>query len=170
MGKPYWAFLQETTELSYKLICILRQKRVILYGSWVLKAKGLTMKKTIKNEKLSNSQHKQRRNGGVAVKPKAQRAALKPGSTRALNNTELRYQSLFDNMLNGLAYCKMFFEQGQPVDFVYLGVNRAFESLTGLKNVAGKKVSEVIPGIRDTDPDLFEIYGRVSLTGQSRAV
>ena len=85
------------------------------------------MKKTLKNEKLSNSQHKQTGlNAGIAVKPKAQRAALKHGSTRALNNTELRYQSLFDKMLNGLAYCKMFFEQGQPVDFVYLGVNRAF--------------------------------------------
>ena len=31
-----------------------------------------------------------------------------------------------------------------------LDVNQAFESLTGLQDVVGKKVSEVIPGIRDT--------------------
>ena len=44
-------------------------------------------------------------------------------------------------------------------------MNGAFETLTGLKNVVGKKVSEVIPGIRESDPELFEIYGRVALTG-----
>jgi PAS domain S-box-containing protein len=68
-------------------------------------------------------------------------------------------------MLNGFAFCKMHFDQEQPVDFVYLDVNSAFETLTGLKNVVGKKVSEVIPGIRESDPELFEIYGRVALTG-----
>ena len=52
-------------------------------------------------------------------------------------------------------------------DFVYLDVNSAFERLTGLKDVIGKKVTEVIPGIRETDPGLFEIYGRVALTGKS---
>jgi PAS domain S-box-containing protein len=79
--------------------------------------------------------------------------------------SEERYRSLFDNMLNGFAYCKMCFEQGRPQDFIYLDVNHAFETLTGLKDVVGKRVSEVIPGIRESDPELFEIYGRVALTG-----
>jgi len=83
----------------------------------------------------------------------------------ALREREEHYRSLFDNMLNGLAYCKMLFEQDEPKDFTYLEVNSAFESLTGLKNVSGKKVSEVIPGLRESDPKLFEIYGRVALTG-----
>ncbi len=38
--------------------------------------------------------------------------------------------------------------------------------MTGLKNVIGKKVTEVIPGVRESNPELFEIYGRVALTGQ----
>src|SRR3972149_488259 len=76
------------------------------------------------------------------------------------------YRSLFENMLNGYAYCRMYFDQGHPQDFIYLDVNSAFESLTGLKNVVGKKVSEVIPGIRESHPELFEIYGRVALTGK----
>ena len=37
--------------------------------------------------------------------------------------------------------------------------------MTGLSNVIGKKVSEVIPGIRETDTELFTIYARVSQTG-----
>ena len=69
-------------------------------------------------------------------------------------------------MLNGFAFCRMIFEDGSPKDFVYLDVNKAFIALTGLKNVLGKKVSEVIPGIRESDPALFETYGRVSLTGK----
>jgi len=83
----------------------------------------------------------------------------------ALRQSEARYRSLFDNMLNGFAYCQMVFDEERPRDFIYLAVNGAFEALTGLKNVVGKKASEVIPGIREADPGLIEIYGRVALTG-----
>jgi PAS domain S-box-containing protein len=47
-----------------------------------------------------------------------------------------------------------------------VSVNKAFENLTGLKEVTGRKVSQVIPGIRESNPDLFEIYGRVAESGQ----
>ncbi len=83
-----------------------------------------------------------------------------------LVESEQRFRSLFENMLNGFAYCKMLFENNKPRDFVYLDVNRAFEQLTGLKNVTQKKVSEVIPGIQASDPELIETYGRVALTGE----
>lgn len=83
----------------------------------------------------------------------------------ALEESEKYYRFLFDNMLNGFAYCRMIFEEGVPVDFIYLKVNGAFETLTGLRNVCGKKVSEVVPGIRESDPELLEIYGKVSKTG-----
>ena len=84
----------------------------------------------------------------------------------ALQESENLYRSLFENMLNGFAYCQMLFEDDQPRDFIYLKVNSAFEALTGLKDVVGKKVSEVIPGIQESDPELLEIYGRVALTGK----
>ncbi len=79
--------------------------------------------------------------------------------------SEQRFRSLFENMLNGFAHCRMLFDKGRPQDFVYLDVNQAFETLTGLKNVVGKKASEAIPGIRESDPELLEIYGRVALSG-----
>lgn len=83
-----------------------------------------------------------------------------------LRESEKRYRSLFENMLDGFAYCRMLFEHNRPQDFIYLDVNSAFEKLTGLKNVVGRKVTEVIPGIRESYPGLFEIYGRVAMTGQ----
>jgi PAS domain S-box-containing protein len=88
----------------------------------------------------------------------------------ALHESEGLYRSLFENMLNGFAYCRMLFDQDQPQDFIYLDVNKAFETQTGLKNVVGKRVSEVIPGIRESDPELFEVYGRVARTGQPEFV
>ena len=64
----------------------------------------------------------------------------------------------------------MLFEDGKPQDFIYLDVNKAFETLTGLKDVAGKKVSEVISGVQESNPELFEIYGRVALTGKPEKI
>ena len=79
--------------------------------------------------------------------------------------SEQRYRSLFSNMLNGLAYCRMLYDDaGEPVDFIYLDVNDSFERITGLKDVVGRRVTDVIPGIRTLSPELFEAYGRVAST------
>ncbi len=88
-------------------------------------------------------------------------------SQSALQESEKRYRSLFENMLDGFAYCKMLYDdQGLPIDFVYLDVNSAFERLTGLKDVIGKRATDVIPGIIEEHPDLFDTYSRVALTGK----
>ena len=100
--------------------------------------------------------------GGAMDRAEAERKRAE----QALLKSEQHYRSLFENMLDGFAYCKMLFDDhGRPIDFVYLEVNSAFERLTGLKNVIGKKVTEVIPGTKESYPELFEIYGRVALTG-----
>ncbi|MEO7756914.1 MAG: PAS domain S-box protein, partial [Dokdonella sp.] len=83
----------------------------------------------------------------------------------AIAASELRYHSLFENMLEGCAYCETVFDGNRLEDFIYVEVNAAFERLTGLKNVVGRKVSAVIPGLRDALPDLFDLYGRVASTG-----
>ncbi len=93
--------------------------------------------------------------------------ASKPVNNRASAETERRFRNLFENMLNGYAYCKMdFTAEGEAVDFTYLEVNDAFSKLTGLYNVTGKKVTEVIPGIRLSNPEIFRIYGKCASTGE----
>ncbi|MEE8194515.1 MAG: PAS domain S-box protein, partial [Dehalococcoidales bacterium] len=87
-----------------------------------------------------------------------------------LQESERKYRSLFDNMLNGFAYCKILVdENNQPIDFIYLEVNDAFERLTGLRreDVIGRKVTEAIPGTKESHPGLFGIYGKVALTGEA---
>jgi PAS domain S-box-containing protein len=90
-------------------------------------------------------------------------------SAEALEKSEQEYSSLFSNMIDGFAYCQMIFDKkNNPIDFIYIRINDAFEKITGLKrdSVLGKRVTIAIPGIKETNPELFEIYGRVALTGQ----
>jgi PAS domain S-box-containing protein len=88
------------------------------------------------------------------------------GGESATPGTESSILGLFEHMAEGCAYCRMVFENGQAQDFIYLAVNPAFETLTGLKDVAGKWVSEAIPGIRESDPQVFALYARVVSTGK----
>jgi PAS domain S-box-containing protein len=93
-------------------------------------------------------------------------ARLREQAEQAIRESEERYRSLFKHMLEGFAYCRMLFdEQGRPDDFVYLAVNEAFGKLTGLSGVVGKRVTELIPRIKELEPELFDIYGRVASTG-----
>nr|WP_320133570.1 ATP-binding protein [uncultured Holophaga sp.] len=81
-----------------------------------------------------------------------------------LLGSETRYFGIFQNMMAGFARCRVIEENDEISDFEYLEVNPAFERLTGLGGVVGKRVSEIIPGIRDSNPELFQTYGRVSRT------
>jgi PAS domain S-box-containing protein len=74
-------------------------------------------------------------------------------------------EKLFNAMREGFAHCRMLYENNQPVDFTYIEVNTAFEQLTGLTDAEGRKVSEMLPGLRESNPELFCIYGRVAATG-----
>ena len=83
-----------------------------------------------------------------------------------IRQSEQRYRNIFENMQEGLAYCRMIYDpDGTPADFVYLSVNKSFDRIIGAGTVTGKPVTEIFPGIREAFPRLFEIYGRVSRTG-----
>ncbi len=87
----------------------------------------------------------------------------------ATRKSEEEYRALFSNMKDGFAYCQMIFDQaGKPIDFVYLQINDAFETITGLKReqVIGKKVTEAIPGTEKEHPELIAAYGRVAQSGK----
>lgn len=75
------------------------------------------------------------------------------------------YRAFFHNTLDGLGYCQMIFNaQGQPINFIYIEANKKFEDLLGLKNVAGKTVTELMPDIVESNPEWLEVCGRVVLT------
>ncbi len=85
---------------------------------------------------------------------------------QALIESEKRFRTLFEEMISGFALHEIIVdENGKPVDYRFLEVNSGFEKLTGLrkKNIVGKTVREVIPGI---EPFWIERYGNVALTGE----
>src|SRR3989304_8084002 len=143
------------------------------------------LKKTLRDGKIMSAEYTMLRKDGttfigeldaglirdIAGKPKAFIASVRDITDRkqaedALRESREHYRSLFENMVEGFAHCRMLFDHGKPQDFIYLEVNKAFEELTGLKDVIGKKVSQIIPGIQKDNPELFKIYGRVSLAGK----
>ena len=82
---------------------------------------------------------------------------------------ESRYHLLFDNMVSGFAYHKIITNKdGEPVDYEFLSVNKAFERFTGLKrtDIIGKRVTEAIPEIATIEFDWIGVYGKVALTGK----
>lgn len=88
---------------------------------------------------------------------------------RELRDSEKKYRKLFTNMLNGFAYHKVLLNKNNvPVDLVFHEVNDAFEKMTGLqkKDIIGKKVTEVLSGIKDTGYDFIGEFGKVAMTGE----
>ncbi|HJW24189.1 MAG TPA: transporter substrate-binding domain-containing protein [Rhodocyclaceae bacterium] len=78
---------------------------------------------------------------------------------------EARYRALFENMLDAYARHRMIFTDGAPADFVFLDVNPAFARLTRLEDVVGRPASEVMPGLCQSNPELFASFGRVAAGG-----
>ncbi len=88
---------------------------------------------------------------------------------KELKQSEEQYRALFTHMNNGFARHKVLFDShGKPVDYEFLEVNRAFEKLTDLKekDIIGKRVTEVLPGIEKDPFDWIAKYGRVAETGE----
>jgi PAS domain S-box-containing protein len=83
--------------------------------------------------------------------------------------SEERYRLLFDHMLDGFAYYAVLLDgSGQAVDYCFLGVNAAFEKLTGLKReqVMGKTVSQALAVNEVDDLSWVDMCGDVALTGK----
>ena len=86
--------------------------------------------------------------------------------TVELQKSEMKFRHLFDNMTSGFALHEIITDDnGKPIDYRFLDINRSFEKLTGLSkgDLIGKTVHEALPG---AEKDLIEKFGEVALTGK----
>jgi len=93
--------------------------------------------------------------------------AMSAVDVSAARRAEGAYQTLFTEMLDGLAHHRIICDDaGAPVDYRFLAVNPAFEMMTGLRatDIIGRTVLEVLPG---TEQSWIDTYGKVALTGES---
>ncbi len=86
-------------------------------------------------------------------------------SEAALRDSEQRYRTLFESMDEGFCVIEVLFDtSGHPIDYIFHETNQMFEQQSGLRDVTGKRMRELVP---EHDPHWFEIYGRVVTTGES---
>jgi len=93
-------------------------------------------------------------------------STIRTKSSEKLAEAENQFDSLFEAISEGFAYCKMIRDETEKtVDFEYLKVNSSFEKITGLSRIEGKRGSEIARDLIKQDPDLFKTYKRVADTG-----
>jgi signal transduction histidine kinase len=81
-----------------------------------------------------------------------------------LRASEAKYRSLFTTMEQGFCIIEQVeTPAGQPSDFRYLMVNPAFEQHTGMQDVVGKTIRELLPNV---EQPIMDIYNNVVRTGQ----
>lgn len=92
-----------------------------------------------------------------------------------IQESERKYRALFEGTPDGVAIHELVLdEEGRPVDYVFMDVNDAFLTHSGLgetlglakDDLIGRKVTEVIPGIENDSADWIGRYGKVVLTGE----
>jgi signal transduction histidine kinase len=86
-------------------------------------------------------------------------------TSAALGESRRTYLSLFENMAESVGYLQMLFEDGQLTDATVLAVNPAWEKLTGIKGVVGRRLSDVFAGSGVT-PEFLRRTGAVAMNGQ----
>lgn len=84
---------------------------------------------------------------------------------QALRASEEKHRLLFEQMLDGFALHEIVCDaEGRPVDYRFLDVNPAFETMTGLRgaSVLGRRALDVLPGL---EPEWVARFGQVALGG-----
>ena len=94
--------------------------------------------------------------------------ASRIAAEEARSLSETRYLDLFNAVDAGISVLQMRYDdRGCAVDYRFIEVNRAFSDHTGLRDVEGRWIRDVLPGVEQYWLDL---YGEVGLTGQSKRV
>jgi PAS domain S-box-containing protein len=90
---------------------------------------------------------------------------LRKRALAALSESEERYRTLFNSIDEGFCVIEVLFDEKlRAVDYLFLEVNPAFESQSGLTMAVGRRMREMKP---DHESYWFDTYGRVASTGEA---
>ncbi|MGA1867526.1 MAG: PAS domain S-box protein [bacterium] len=84
-----------------------------------------------------------------------------------LQKSEKKYRTLYSSMNEGVALHKILYSNtGQPIDYIILDVNQAYETIVGIERVRliGKNASEIY---NSKPPPYLDIYANVASSGHS---
>lgn len=81
----------------------------------------------------------------------------------AIAASEARYRTLYESIDEGFCVIEVLFDDSdRPVDYRFLETNPAFVAQTGLSDVVGRTIRDMVPG---HESHWFETYGRIASTG-----
>ena len=80
-----------------------------------------------------------------------------------VQESEEKYRGVFTKMDQGFCIVEVIFEHDQAIDYRFIETNPVFVEQTGLVNVNGKTIKEVVP---DIEIIWAQTYGRVTTTGK----
>jgi PAS domain S-box-containing protein len=84
---------------------------------------------------------------------------------QTLRENEERYRNLFNSIDEGFCVIELLFDElKKPIDYRFLEVNPAFEKHSGLHDVTGKRLRELVP---DIEQQWIDISAKVALTGEA---
>jgi signal transduction histidine kinase len=101
---------------------------------------------------------------------KLPRAGIYDNWVDAFRSDRKQIVTFFSKMLDAFVYCKIITDKvGKPVDYVYLGLNEAYEQMTGVRRetLLGKRATKVFPSLKKDPVDWIGILGKVALTGKA---
>ncbi|WHH59012.1 PAS domain S-box protein [Petroclostridium sp. X23] len=88
---------------------------------------------------------------------------------KMLRESEERYRSLIMNLNECFVFSQIILDdEGKTIDFITLEANNAFFETVGLKReeIIGKSALESTPFLKNATPNIFELCGKVALTGE----
>ncbi|AWN51489.1 PAS domain S-box protein [Methylobacterium sp. 17Sr1-1] len=90
----------------------------------------------------------------------AERSAIR-ASEQQLRESEEKYRTLFDAIDEGLAIQELFYDgRGEIIDVIFREVNASYERQSGLHDVVGRSLFEVLPRVEDYWLDLYRELAR----------
>lgn len=83
------------------------------------------------------------------------------------------YESIVKNIPMAYAFYELICDENeQPIDYIFLEVNEAFEKITGFKAdfVIGKKITNVVEQIKEDEFDWISFYGDIALNNKRKTL
>lgn len=89
----------------------------------------------------------------------------KINSEKTLQENEQLYRTLFENTEDAFKIIELIYDKDRaPIDYKYIKINKNFEKQTGITDVVGKNVKQIMPNI---EPYWIEMYDKILKSGKS---
>lgn len=85
-----------------------------------------------------------------------------------LQKSEHKYRHLFESLVDGFVYCKVVYNEKEPVDYIFMEVNSAFEEIIGIgkENIIGKKAKDIGFKFENSIVSWKELLSRTVINGE----